>query len=124
MGGPGGFGGGLDIETQDLPSPPAGIPPNLLGKNGPFGGHGQRIHLPDGTVAYFYYEMFKPNTKIGKAMVAGGTSVTGPSKATMPPGGFPPMIMVFTRHAQILIQPPGAMRRAAALRIARALQPV
>ncbi|HEX5251823.1 MAG TPA: hypothetical protein VFW14_19335 [Gaiellales bacterium] len=108
----------------------------LLSGHGPLGRHGQRIHLADGTPAYFYYEPFPPpltarthagakvhlsatETSSFSEWSVGGTTVT--STTALP---NQPLVIVATSRAQIVIAPSGSMSRAAALRTAEALRPV
>lgn len=126
---------GLHITTTPQPRNAAGHS-ILLNGHGPLGRRGQRIHLADGTPAYFYYEPFPPpltaathgggkvhlsatQTSSFSEWSAGGTTVT--STTALP---NQPLVIVQTSRAQIVIAPPGSMSRAAALRTAEALRPV
>jgi hypothetical protein len=126
---------GLHITTTPQ-APNAAGHTVLLSGHGPLGRHGQRIHLADGTPAYFYYESFPPpltamthgggevhlsatQTSTFSEWSVGGTTVT--STTALP---NQPLVIVATSRAQIVIAPPGSMSRAAALRTAEALRRV
>ncbi len=103
----------------------------LLGGHGPLGTRGRRIRLADGTPAYFYYQTFPPSAAAppaGASAVESSSfsqwSVDGVTASSTAPLADPPLVMVVTGSAQIVIALPGAMSRARALRTAEALRPV
>lgn len=136
--------GALNVTTQPSPTGAAGSTV-LFGRHGPFGGHGQKIRLEDGTPAYFYYQPFPPKitpaapkssstqhvkilasatvTASSSTWSVGGGILTGSVTSTQP-FTDPPFIIVLTRHAQIILSPTSMTTRAQALRIAEALRPV
>jgi hypothetical protein len=128
--------GTLSVSTEASP-PGMGSSSELFGHDGPFGAHGQRIRLRDGERATFFYHRFplRPTAPrsgsatvkdslsltVGSASVAvDGLSATTASQASTQP----PLVMIVTHDAQIILVPATTMTRAQALGIAELLRPV
>ncbi len=128
--------GTLSVSTEASP-PGVGASSGLFGDDGPFGAHGQKIRLHDGERATFFYHRFplRPTAPrsgsaklkdslsltVGSASVAlDGLSATAKSQASTQP----PLIMIVTHDAQIILGPVTTISRAQALGIAELLRPV